>query len=172
MYPEPYIQYLVHFHGDRDYFECHEILEEYWKRKPAGQRDIYWVGLIQIAVSLYHYRRQNIKGAVRMMKSAAAILKKEAQAIEQLGLDSKTLLSILLEQLRDMENRQPYTSMSLPIADPRLETACISLCHKRNLIWKSSSDLSNPFLLNKHTLRDRTDVIEERMRQIKRKQRF
>lgn len=172
MYPESYIQYLVHFHGDRDYFECHEILEEYWKRKPAGQRDIYWVGLIQIAVSLYHYRRQNIKGAVRMMKSAAAILTKEAQAVEQLGLDSKALLSILLEQLRDMENGQSYTSMSLPIADPQLEAACISLCHKRNLIWKSSSDLSNPFLLNKHTLRDRTDVIEERMRQIKRKQRF
>ncbi|MFZ3196347.1 MAG: DUF309 domain-containing protein, partial [Bacillus mycoides] len=27
MYPTEYIQFLIHFHGDYDYFECHEILE-------------------------------------------------------------------------------------------------------------------------------------------------
>ena len=27
-FPLKYIDFLVHFHGDRDYFECHEILEE------------------------------------------------------------------------------------------------------------------------------------------------
>ena len=36
MYPTEYIQFLIHFHGDYDYFECHEILEEYWKTKPRG----------------------------------------------------------------------------------------------------------------------------------------
>ncbi|MEH7501602.1 DUF309 domain-containing protein, partial [Neobacillus drentensis] len=29
MYPTEYIQFLAHFHGDRDYFECHELLEDY-----------------------------------------------------------------------------------------------------------------------------------------------
>ena len=31
VYPEAYIEYLMYFHGNRDYFECHEVLEEYWK---------------------------------------------------------------------------------------------------------------------------------------------
>lgn len=33
MYPAEYLEYLVYFHADRDYFECHEILEEYWKEQ-------------------------------------------------------------------------------------------------------------------------------------------
>lgn len=32
MYPEAYIEYLAEFHGSRDYFECHELLEEHWKK--------------------------------------------------------------------------------------------------------------------------------------------
>ncbi len=76
MYPTEYIQFLIHFHGDYDYFECHEILEEYWKTKPRGNRDDYLVGLIQVAVSLYHQRRTNWNGATKMMKSAITILEK------------------------------------------------------------------------------------------------
>lgn len=76
MYPTEYIQFLIHFHGDYDYFECHETLEEYWKTKPRGNRDNYLVGLIQIAVSLYHQRRSNWNGAEKMMKSAITILEK------------------------------------------------------------------------------------------------
>jgi len=39
MYPEPYLEYLIQFHAERDYFECHEILEEYWKSAPANERE-------------------------------------------------------------------------------------------------------------------------------------
>jgi predicted metal-dependent hydrolase len=172
MYPRAYIQYLVHFHGDRDYFECHEILEEHWKEKPAGKRHLHWVGFIQIAVSLYHHRRQNIHGAIRMMKSAVSILEKEKYAVQQLGLNFNSLLSLLQERIIEMENGYPYRSLNLPIADMKLEECCIKACARHGLTWKSNSDLTNTFLLNKHTLRDRTDIIAERMKQIeKRKQR-
>ena len=33
-YPEAYTDYLCYFHGARDYFECHEVMEEYWKEHP------------------------------------------------------------------------------------------------------------------------------------------
>ncbi len=62
MYPKAYIDYLVEFHATRDYFECHEILEEYWKEDPPKKRKRYWVGFIQLAVALYHHRRQNTAG--------------------------------------------------------------------------------------------------------------
>ncbi len=38
MYPNAYLDYLVYFHGHRDYFECHEVLEEYWKKDQAGKK--------------------------------------------------------------------------------------------------------------------------------------
>ena len=34
-YPEAFISYLIEFHATRDYFECHELLEEYWKAHPG-----------------------------------------------------------------------------------------------------------------------------------------
>lgn len=92
MYPTEYIQFLIHFHGDYDYFECHEILEEYWKTKPRGNRDHYLVGLIQIAVSLYHQRRANWNGSTKMMKSAITILEKSGVPLQRLGINQVQLL--------------------------------------------------------------------------------
>lgn len=93
MYPTEYIQFLIHFHGDYDYFECHEILEGYWKTKPRGNRDNYLVGLIQIAVSLYHHRRSNWNGAEKMMKSAITILEKNSAHLLRLGINEAQLYS-------------------------------------------------------------------------------
>ncbi|MFX3625593.1 MAG: DUF309 domain-containing protein [Ectobacillus sp.] len=172
MYPKAYIEYLVHFHGDRDYFECHEILEEHWKLDERKARKDHWVGLIQVAVSLYHQRRQNFAGAVRMMKSALSILEREADYIQKLGLDYKPLLLLLKQRLCELELKQPYTSINLPLSDSSLEEECMRLCTAKGMCWKSDSDLSNTFLLNKHTLRDRANIIAERELQIeKRKQR-
>jgi uncharacterized protein len=165
MYPKAYIVYLVHFHADRDYFECHEILEEFWKEEERGSRQKHWVGLIQIAVSLYHQRRGNYAGAERMLGKAISILKEEALHVQNLGIDPDILLDRLYTRLVDIKQNQPYASLCLPITDPDLLDACDEECKKRGLIWGKESDLSNNFLLNKHTLRDRSEVINERKRQ-------
>ncbi len=86
MYPKAYIDYLVEFHATRDYFECHEILEEFWKEDPPKKRKRYWVGFIQLAVALYHHRRQNTAGAKRLMANSIRILQAEHRAVEDLGL--------------------------------------------------------------------------------------
>lgn len=108
MYPKAYIQFLIHFHGDYDYFECHEVLEEYWKLKPRGKRDHHWVGLIQIAVSLYHQRRLNWNGAAKMIKRAIAILEKEREPIHALGLHHQQLLTLLKKQLQSIQKKQIF----------------------------------------------------------------
>ncbi len=74
MYPKAYVAFLHEFHTTRDYFECHEILEEFWKEDPPDQRKKYWVGLIQLAVALYHQRRGNGKGAKRLISNSLHIL--------------------------------------------------------------------------------------------------
>ncbi|KAA0550327.1 DUF309 domain-containing protein [Bacillus sp. BGMRC 2118] len=171
MYPSAYIDYLVHFHGDRDYFECHEVLEEYWKEDEPGMRKDYWVGFIQVAVSLYHHRRSNFGGARRMMKNALQIFEKEREAVRKLGLDEISLIELIHHQLTQLENKEHYKSINLPINDEKLVQLCIDRCMEKGIVWMNDSDLSNEFIINKHKLRDRTEVIEERKLQKKRKQR-
>lgn len=165
MYPQAYINYLVHFHGDRDYFECHEELEEFWKEDKPEERKNYWVAFIQIAVSLYHQRRHNFKGSLRMMKNASSILHHEEEIVKKLGLGFSELMALINQRIIEIENEQPYTSMFLPIKDEELLSLCKKECEERGLIWGSISNLDDRFLLHKHKLRDRTDVIEERLRQ-------
>ncbi|MDM5156250.1 DUF309 domain-containing protein [Bacillus sp. DX1.1] len=172
MYPTAYIQFLIHFHGDYDYFECHEVLEEYWKLKPRGERDDYLVGFIQIAVSLYHHRRSNWNGAVRMMKSAISILEKEGDQIHAYGLDHRKLVSLLKNHLQSIQNGEPFAHLFFPFADATLEQTCIQLCTKKGLLWKDTTSIQTEYIVHKHTLRNRSDVIAERNEQLKkRKQR-
>jgi predicted metal-dependent hydrolase len=162
MYPKEYLSYLKHFHGDRDYFECHELLEAYWKSLPQAMRSSVWVGLIQIAVSLYHQRRGNYAGAAKMMRSAVEILSRAAEDVDRLGLDTKELIVRLSARLTEIEQEKPYTSLNLPIADPALLSECEQLCRQSGLRFGQASDLTDDYLLNKHTRRDRSDVIAER----------
>ncbi|MEH7455810.1 DUF309 domain-containing protein [Bacillus sp. JJ1127] len=172
MYPKAYIQFLIHFHGDYDYFECHEVLEEHWKLKPRGDRDNYWVGFIQIAVSLYHQRRSNWNGAAKMMKSAISILEKERDHINSLGLNDQQLLSLLQKQLQSILAKATFTPIFLPFSDAALENKCVQLCSENGLPWKNIHSLPSEYIIHKHTLRNRDAIIFERNEQLtKRKQR-
>ncbi|NLP49689.1 DUF309 domain-containing protein [Bacillus sp. RO1] len=166
MYPKAYLDFLYHFHCDRDYFECHEVLEEYWKEKDASEREVHWVGLIQIAVGLYHQRRGNFRGALRMLQNASRIIGKESSAIDALGLDSGRLVQLLEERLEYVTKQEPYKSMDLPIADPDLQLSCDAMAKSGGKVWGAASDLHDGSLVNRHTLRDRSDVIAERQRQL------
>ncbi|PLR84568.1 DUF309 domain-containing protein [Bacillus canaveralius] len=161
MYPKAYISYLAHFHGDRDYFECHEILEEYWK-SINGEKESVWVGLILTAVSAYHHRRGNFSGAHKTLKKAISIFESKRGDLAELSLDEELLLENLNDLLAAIENKKPYTSFAFPITDKMLIASCIQECEFTGMNWESPSDLNNENLLHRHLLRDRTDVIEER----------
>lgn len=170
MYPQAFIDYLIHFHCDRDYFECHEILEDYWKEDPIPERKPYWVGLIQIAVSLYHYRRGNTAGAFKMMKSALKICNNHKSELVQLGFQFDELIELLQKKVNEIENGTPYESINLPLTDKNLLSACVSQATKSGKSWGEASDLSNKALIHKHTLRDRSETIAERQKQLLLKQ--
>lgn len=168
-YPDPYVQFLCHFHGDRDYFTCHEILEEYWKSLPPPRERI-WVGLIQIAVALYHHRRGNMAGAGKLLKHAIPIIAAGREQVTRLGLDSTALLRMLQERLAQIQNNAAYTSINLPIADLTLQAACEQRCASQDMRFGTPSRLDDPYLLHKHTLRDRSGVIRERLERLHQKQ--
>jgi|GEM_PF-559980 len=70
-YEPLYIDYLIYFNRDQDYFECHEVLEELWLEQ---DRDPFYKGLLQIAVGLYHFRNRNLRGGRMMLQSAVELL--------------------------------------------------------------------------------------------------
>ncbi|MGM7721325.1 DUF309 domain-containing protein [uncultured Metabacillus sp.] len=165
MYDQAYIDFLIYFHCDRDYFECHEILEEHWKNDPPNERKDYWVGLIQIAVGLYHQRRGNFAGALKMISNAIKLLKSESQALENLGLHKEELINQLLKRKNEILNGNSYYSFNFPIIDQDLVTICKTQCHDQKK-WGKESDLTNEYLIHKHTKRDRTNIIAERKNQL------
>jgi predicted metal-dependent hydrolase len=59
----------VRLFNERDFFECHELLEELW-RHADGDDAKFYQGLIQAAVCLYHWGNANFDGAMRLAKSA------------------------------------------------------------------------------------------------------
>ncbi|MBM7651496.1 DUF309 domain-containing protein [Neobacillus cucumis] len=167
MYPKEYIQFLAHFHGDRDYFECHEILEEYWKKNDKKNKTSIWVGLILLAVSTYHHRRNNFNGAKRTLEKAITIFESNPNHVSILGLEPQKLSVLLIERLNMITNHQKYNSFNLPIYDRSLLESGKKLCKKNGFDWGKESDILNNNLVHRHISRDRTSVIEERIQSLK-----
>ncbi|RIW33565.1 DUF309 domain-containing protein [Bacillus salacetis] len=155
-YPKEYLDYLIHFHCDRDYFECHEVLEEYWKKTDPGNRDSVWVGLIQVAVGFYHFRRQNRTGAARMMQKGWANLKHHKRSLQELGIDPSRLQKIMEQTIENIISGERYISIRLPVSN-ELKQMLQAKC------GESSSNQRVPAsIIHRHSRRDRTEVIRER----------
>ena len=155
MFDEALIDYLVEFHAKRDYFECHEILEERWKEDVKEKRQVYWVALIQIAVGMYHYRRENKSGAKKMLERAVSKVKEteeQLEQLEQLGFHTKRLIELIEGQIGLIEKDMPYESIELPLKDALMQ-ACLVYCQPKGIVFLQKSDLTDTSLLNKHRLR-------------------
>jgi len=159
-YPKAYIEYLQHFHRTRDFFECHEVLEAYWKENPSSPYRLTWVGLIQVAVALYHERRGNLRGAQKMMSSAINLL--NAEHLTQLGMDAEKFLQRLKNRIASLQNAKKveYQNIDIPLLDPALE---------EHVKPAAAKDAVDPYYINKHLLRDRTEVIEARQAELRRR---
>lgn len=168
-YPRAYIDFLIHFHGSRDYFECHEILEDYWKLTDKNNKSSVWVGFILLAVANYHYRRNNIKGAMRTLEKALAVFHKNEKKITALGIDYNAFIETLSTQLDHMKANKQYESLQLPLADQTLIKLCQQKSAEKGFVWGSPSLLTDPHLVHRHTLRDRSGVIQERKQQLLRR---
>ena len=159
-YEEAYLDYLIHFHASRDYFECHEIMEEHWL---AHERDVKWLTLIQLAVAVYHERQCNWSGSLRLYERTLTHLTNHPQILIDLGIDEYILLEHVKERIRRVKNREAYEPFNLPLTDDELIRQCRERANSLQLTWLSedSQDEDNP-LVYKHKQRDRSEVIQAR----------
>ncbi|WP_219837551.1 DUF309 domain-containing protein [Paenibacillus sp. R14(2021)] len=159
-YPAAYEHFLYEFHAVRDYFECHELLEAYWKEHPGDGFGDTWIGLIQLAVGSYHHRRGNQRGALKMFQQSLEHLAAASQA-DRLGIDGQELLARIARQAAAVERGESFTDMNIPLTDAALLERLQLAAAVSGKVWGAPSD-SDEALLHRHTLRDRSDVIAAR----------
>ncbi|PZE20943.1 DUF309 domain-containing protein [Paenibacillus xerothermodurans] len=111
-YDRLYVEFIYYFNVERDYFECHEVMEELWLEE--GRSPVYQ-GLLQVAVGLYHYRNGNVSGAKKLLSAALAKLRDRPAG--QLGIDLAQLVEdsqIYLTRLERV-SAEPFAFYDLDI---------------------------------------------------------
>ncbi len=78
-----YIKFFELF-NERDFYECHEVLEDLWMETNGAERPFYQ-GLIQTATAFYHLENGNFGGARKLFTTGLGYL--EPFADREMGFD-------------------------------------------------------------------------------------
>lgn len=125
-YDERFIHFVVLFNVDRDYFECHEVMEELWLEEG---RNLLYQGLLQAAVGLHHWRNDNFSGAVKLFNQAEQKLVQYADV--EMGLDLQQLRADVASSLKVLTSeagaRPAFTPFEVVVADDQLRSLAKAL---------------------------------------------
>ena len=158
-----FVDYCAYFNGNKDYFECHEVLEELWKEIAPGDKSHVLVGFIQVATSLYHWRRGNIRGATKSMKSAIDIIRQQQETSYFKLIEYEAFVANCEQALLKMKCSLPFEGFALSFTNRAFFKAV-----KNRIATLPEED--EHFIQHKHKLRDRSDVILARAIRLAEKQ--
>ncbi|MFP3917636.1 DUF309 domain-containing protein [Lysinibacillus telephonicus] len=150
-----YVDYCTYFNGNQDYFECHEVLEEYWKLISPGDKAHPLVGYVQLATGMYHWRRNNTAGAMKILKKATNNFSNNHSSPFFEFLDYDELYNHCETSIISIEKGEKFKPFSLTFTNEDFAA----------LVNQKIGELPTipyDYLLNKHMLRDRTDILEAR----------
>lgn len=120
VYSHLYLLFLYYFNIKRDYYECHDCLEELWLDE---QRDRFYQGLLQVAVGLYHFRWNNVMGSILLFE--AALEKLEPYPEQYRGINKGKIEAEAREYLQKLYSyeQQPFAfyDLTIEIINPELE---------------------------------------------------
>ncbi|WP_316571562.1 DUF309 domain-containing protein [Neobacillus sp. YIM B06451] len=91
LYPDQYYEFFIYF-NEGDYYTCHDLLEEMWMEEKGN---LFFKGLLQMSVALYHYGYGNVKGARAMMNAAHDYL--QGYRPRHWGLDLEKVIAYIDE---------------------------------------------------------------------------
>ncbi len=106
--PPEYLRGIELFNEGR-YFECHEVWETIWLRADGTERE-FLHAMIQVAASLLHFQRGNLKGATSLYLRA----KRRLQSLPPVTMNLDT--PAFVEQLETFfaVNADSQPPMALP----------------------------------------------------------
>lgn len=100
---DPLLRQGIHLFNHREFFECHEVLEEAWTPQ-RGPRRLFLQALIHVAVGFYHCQRGNPPGAIGQLRKALRKMTPYLPSCE--GIDTALLYRDAQEQLMRVEAGQ------------------------------------------------------------------
>jgi len=112
------------------FFECHETLEELWKRTMTRERWFY-AGLINASVAIYQHRRGNSYGACRQLLRAQVKLLPFAPSFQ--GVETEILLQFVANEIAP--------SLDAKSAAQRAQEPAL----RRQIRERMARDFPNPF---------------------------
>lgn len=153
-----FLQFIVYFNDNQDYFECHEVLEEYWKEQENFSKDHPLTGYILMSTGLYHWRRGNTAGAARTLQKAITRFSQMpvqfGNYLEEVAVDE--IIDNLENCLKCIETGDDFYTFQLPIS-PQLQVEAEKFKPSLALLPKNSASV-----IHKHIQRDRSDIISQR----------
>ena len=156
-----YVDFYTYFNGNQDYFECHEVLEEYWKEIAPGDKEHVLVGLVQLATGMYHWRRSNFHGSARILTKSLHNIKKNVQSIFLKPINLPLLEKQIEHVIAQVEQHATFQSFKIDLIDSDFRRLV-----ENRILEQPKSD--EQFLLHKHMLRDRSEILEARAAKIAR----
>ena len=157
LYHHPlFVQFMVYFNNNQDYFECHEVLEEYWKSIPHSDKNHPLTAYILLATGMYHWRRDNLAGAIRTLRKAEKkIAAFPVEYVEEINFQQ--LLANVQHSVELVEKGLPFESFSFLLTSPHLQTT-VGLAQQSMPLLPFGSEA----VIHKHMLRDRSDIQRAR----------
>lgn len=167
---------LHHFYNmliiEQDYFECHEIMEDAWKMKDNFTKFDKEVFLVLVATAEYHYRRGNTVGAKRSYIRALNLYQAHSFNLNSIGL-KESFIDLIIQRIDDIDVT-PFKPLLYPITDTvfnaLFEASDFDSSAKFDKYLKSIH-VTDIKTVDRHRLRDRSDVIEDRLQALNRKKR-
>lgn len=115
-YIEKYNEFIRVFQIERDFFKCHEILEDIWiDETSCNTRNHVAINLLLISVGALHWERGNLKGALAVFRNSLNYFDENKNKIDKLGIDSLKLKKIVEESIKNIEKKEIYKDISLPM---------------------------------------------------------
>ncbi len=103
--PPALFQQAIEQFNARQFFECHETLEDLWNAERRELRRFYQ-GLLQIGVGYYKIiTKPNYRGALSLLDSGVGYLRPFAP--RQFGIDLETLIAAAEQAIRELQQLGP-----------------------------------------------------------------
>jgi predicted metal-dependent hydrolase len=84
----------------REFYECHEVLEDIWLAEPGHIRTLYQ-GILQVGVAFYHLGRGNYRGATSLLETGITYLRAFVPVC--MGVDVQALVDDAIHSYAELQ---------------------------------------------------------------------
>ncbi|REB09865.1 DUF309 domain-containing protein [Sporosarcina sp. BI001-red] len=154
-----FVEFLVYFNDNQDYFEGHEVLEEYWKSIPGYSKSHPLTAYILLSTGMYHWRRGNLPGAFRTINKALQRFTSLPPIYDEYKevVDFDRLIQDVVNAKKEISIEHSFRAMEIGIQSQQLNELVQTTAQNLILLTAGSDEV-----IHKHMQRDRSDILKLR----------